>query len=264
MQNKPLKLGNGVVSRAALLALVRQPFSKVVLHITEKQILGSDRMDHKVASAACHARVRDELKRPEEQATKEYLVMMHHIEVAYIIHDATPGQRIYSAWYIVFFFRIWRLKLAAEISHPDERPNAFNAKMQANFVSPNLQACLELNGHGWIILNNSLRDIERPDLFTPSQINSQASEDSFRTLRSLSSVRSTIVNFDMLDLSRRSKRLAILEEAATTVKDFHFLNKKKDIIVPEVLLTNAEINNILKSGFNDVKIVMAKFGKWIF
>ncbi len=75
---KELKIGTNIASRSILLELAKRT-GKEVLHLTETQLSqNKDRMDYEVASKACDGRVLRELKRPEEEATKLFLLLMQH------------------------------------------------------------------------------------------------------------------------------------------------------------------------------------------
>lgn len=263
LMTKDLKIGTNFASRSMLLELTRR-IGKEIIHITESQLSqNKDRMDYEIASKVCDDRVLHELKRPEEKATKSFLVLMQHIKKAYINQHETPQVRIYSAFYLIFFCRLWRIFIDAGNQHTDIRSDAHKVLVQKNFISSNLAACIEINGHSLLIFHNYCRDNHHPELFLPSEINSQTCESSFRTLRSLTSTRSTIVNFDMHELLNRSKRLRLEEEAPSKIKDFIFRDASyKNIWIPDNLLSNQEINEIIKCAFHDVKETLKEFSKF--
>lgn len=263
LMTKDLKIGTNFASRSILLELARRT-GKEILHLTETQLSqNKDRMDYEVAARACDDRVLRELKRPEEKATKSYLDLMRHMKIAFIIENETPRNRIYSAFYLVFFCRLWKIFLDAGNQHADHRSDAFKVQVQKNFISSNLASCIEINGHSLLILHSYCRDSNQPELFLPSELNSQTCESAFRALRSMTSTRSTIVNFDMYELLNRSKRLRLQEEAPTKIKDFVFRDSsKKKIVVPEMLLSDEEINEIIRTAFNESKKVLRDFSKY--
>lgn len=92
--NKDLVIGTGIASRCQVLSLVRQ-LGKAVTGLIEVQIgQNIDKMSYELASKVCDMKVRNELKRPEEKATKLVLDLMRHIEIAFIDHDTKPCDRM--------------------------------------------------------------------------------------------------------------------------------------------------------------------------
>lgn len=261
---KELKIGTNIASRSILLELARRT-GKEVIHLTETQLSqNKDRMDYEIAAKACDDRVLRELKRPEEKATKLFLILMQHIKTAFINHQETVRGRLYSAFYMIFFCRLWKIFLVAGNQHADKRSDAFHAQVQKNFISANLASCIEINAHSLLILHNYCRASNQPELFLPSELNSQACESAFRTLRSMTSTRSTIVNFDMFELLNRSKRLRLQEEAPIKIKDFVFpRSSKKNLLIPENLLSDVEINDVAQTAFRDSKEIFKEFSKYI-
>lgn len=147
LMNKELIIGTGIASRSHLLSLIRH-LGKVVTDLSEVQLTqNKDRMSYELARKVCHSKVINELKRPEEKATKVILELMHHIEIAFIEHDTKPEDRIYSAWYLAIFCRMWRSFIKVDMASKDNRSNVLNVTMLKNFLSQDLYTCLELNGH---------------------------------------------------------------------------------------------------------------------
>lgn len=261
IMNKDIPIGCGIASRSILLALVRQPESKLIVRVSEAQLSDNkDRMNFMIASKVCCPTFTDELKRREEKATKGFLVGIQHIDYAYIDPTTTPEQRIFSGWYTVFFFRLLRFHSSTEVA----KQAAFHPAMQKNSISSNLQGCIELNAHVLLMFLDRCRQLMRPDLFIPSNLNSQGAESSFRLLRSMSSTRSTVVSLDLLEIAQRSKRLCIAEEAPSTIEEFTFKEKKtKDSFIPNILPTNAEVNCIVNNGFEAAKLTLSEFRKFV-
>lgn len=123
----------------------------------------------------------DEMKADDQKATKGYLEVMCHLEIAYIEPGSSPRERIYSAWYAVFVFRIWRKSVKAQAQNLDKRSDALRVTMTKNFISLNLYKCAEINGHSFLSIHNRFRDAGTPQLFTPSTMNSQGCEEGFNS-----------------------------------------------------------------------------------
>lgn len=69
-----------------------------------------------------------------------------------------------------------------------------NYTLKENFLTQNCYVCIELNAHELVSCLLHLKDINRPDLFMPYLYESQACENTFRQLRSPSTVYSTVTN----------------------------------------------------------------------
>lgn len=99
-----------------------------------------------------------------------------------------------------------------------------------NFISTNAYTCVEINAHSLIKLIIKLRGINQPDLFLPFLVGSQSRERSFCQLRSMTTSQSTVVNFSMLEMIARLKRVQLQSEIVSTtdeqLKFPHIQNKK--------------------------------------
>lgn len=102
--------------------------------------------------------------------------------------------------------------IGAETLDTENLKDALKITMQKNFLSQNLYACIELNGHSILLFHNYCRDLKKPELFLPSLLKSQTNESAFSTLRSMSSTRSTIVSFDVYEIVSRFNRLNVAEQ----------------------------------------------------
>ena len=69
--------------------------------------------------------------------------------------------------------------------------------------------CIELNAHALISFVMTVRDNFDGDNFLPWRLGSQSYEKAFQAARSMTSTFSTIINFGMLGLLRRLRRLQI-------------------------------------------------------
>lgn len=137
------------------------------------------------------------------------------------------------------------------------------SSVKDNFISSNLACCIEMDGHGMLVFHNKCRDMGRPDLFLPTQLSSQQCEGTFRSFRSLTGTRSTIVNMDVLEMQVRSKKLQIIEEAPITIDNFkkHNANPKNRTHIATQLLTDNELASVIKSGFDSTVNTMLQFSK---
>ena len=131
---------------------------------------------------------------PDAKGTLQYLNILRSIVDSYLDESITPLSRIYKAWYGVFFLRFWRQWLLQNK----------NFTIENNFISLNSYYCTELNAHSLISLLRISRD--NGYQFLPWLHGSQSCEQLFRTMRSMSSTFSTVINFGLLGLLRRLHR----------------------------------------------------------
>ena len=110
--------------------------------------------------------------------------------------------------------------------------------------------CMEINAHSLITLIVTIRDHVPSNcdhsIFFPRLLGSQVCEATFRTIRSMNSTFSIIINFGMLDLLRRLHRLQIhtVLQADTT----------SPVTFPRVLKHQCkELNSSYTKPINDIK-----------
>lgn len=87
------------------------------------------------------------------------------------------------------------------------------------------------HAHALIQLVFKLRAINRSDLFLTHLLGSQSCERTFRQLRSMTSTESTVINFTMLDMINRLKKVQlqsdIVSAAHSEIKFPRIQNKKQ-------------------------------------
>lgn len=263
---KLLRIGDGIASKSSLIVLTKE-FPKMIIGISENQLTDNkDSMNFEIAEKVCSERVIEKLTRPEELATKAYLQWMRHIIIAYIEPSTNPTERLFSAWYVALFCRLWKEDLVSSHRSQSRRinsqDNSLATSVAESFISSNLHTCCEINGHHLLRLHNRCRDLNKPEIFLPSLTGSQPSESKFRTYRSMTTTRSTVISFDIMDMCQRSRRLRVLETIKATTVNFTFKTKKQeDIFVPEVLMSDEEVNEIIKHGLDGAEKTLTVFSK---
>ena len=144
--------------------------------------------------------------------------MIQNCVTSYISKDLTPMERIFKIWVAVFFFRVWR-------SYIKKSPNL---KMDV-FVSSNAYSCIEINAHAIVSLTRILKQNNTPSAyFIPVLYSSQTCEIFFRIMRSMTSTPCTMVNFSILEILHRLKRLQVQNEIMNSEDEmhgFHFPSK---------------------------------------
>lgn len=163
-------------------------------------------MNYKSIDLLCHNRVTNLLKNvPDSLGTCHFLKMCRMITDAYLEKSTDTNHRIFLAWYLIFFVRLWRFWIC----------NDKESTLKTNFLTPNVYACLELNGHSILNILEKYRNENCPDVFLPWLFSSQPCEKMFRQTRSMTSTYSTVVNYSLYDLMRRIDRINALNEITT-------------------------------------------------
>jgi hypothetical protein len=220
--------GNLIASGNHLKLIVRN-HSKDQHQLTETDINGSDSMNYAAVEKMFHERVSKllELKISNSKGTVLYLKIMKNAVTAFTDLTLTPLERIRRIWYSAFFLRGWRMWVSKTTS----------VKME-NFVTPNAYNCIELNAHSMIILIIKLAD--DPSSCLIPICNSQHCESYFRFLRSMTSTLCTVVNFTMLDVLNRLRRVALEEELSCDLKDIFIMPHKSSKLMPPDCLPNLD------------------------
>lgn len=147
-----------------------------------------------------HKSLEETEKTMKTKGTITYLWLMRNIRDAFFDRGISPLKRIFLMWQTVFFMRIWRVWLSN---------NQYSAS--DHFVTQNVYICTELNGH--MLLNtlyNVIKGIFPLDSLRVWTCGSQACEQTFRLLRSMTPTFSTIVNFSMKGVLERVHKLNFL------------------------------------------------------
>lgn len=264
---KTLVIGKKVASRATLFSAVRhlgKGLTRVSIAELESQ---SDMMSFSICERASSEEVCDLLKRPEEQATKVFLILIQLVILAYIDPKTPPAARITAAWELAFFMRLWKffLKINSRINRSagvTEETHVFN--VETSFVSSNVNECCEINAHNLIMYNDRCRDKGMPELFLPSLTGSQPNEAMFRLLRSLTTTRSTIVSFGVRDVIERIRRLWFLADHKTTAKEdktfIYSSARENELFIPTELPSEEEVRALVHQGFINARAKMAELG----
>ena len=150
--------------------------------------------------------------------------------------------------------------------------NSEEYSIQNNFITENSYSCIELNAHS--LITQLLTACKSGYNFLPWLCGSQSCEKLFRTLRSMSSIFSTVVNFGMLGLLRRLHRLQIQFHLETSSHDTGILYpqsktskqnaKRTDKPDNEDLtdITDQDILAVVWDAKNKVHTVVKELGMW--
>ena len=126
--------------------------------------------------------------------------------------------------------------------------------MKNNFITSNAYQCIEINAHSLLAL---VRDCKN-DYFMSWLLGSQSCEKTFRSLRSMTSTFSTVVNCSLLVLPQQKHKLHIQEECQSKTGDARNIRfprqerygNKKDgenkYVTHSLEITNQELHDTLK------------------
>lgn len=241
-----LVVGNKIIT-VSHLKIVLDRFPKDTHGLTNSDIEPKDKMNFKAVQKICDPRVLTILKDvPESEGTVQYLVLLQRALDSFNSKSLSPTERLYNIWYVVFFLRLWRDWLSDHEMY----------SVEDNFITYNTYTCVELNAHALITIIERLRDTGNEQYFLPWLFSSQTCESFFRATRSMTSTFSTIVNFSLLDILNRVKRIQFQTDVVKRCSDdsnnckINFarqdINSKGKI--PEILPSKEEINTAVSNA----------------
>ncbi|KAF5281748.1 hypothetical protein FQR65_LT14543 [Abscondita terminalis] len=139
-----------------------------------------------------------------------------------------------------------------------------------NFLSANCYQSIEINAHSLINLIRALRELKLDEsYFIPWQFGSQACEQLFRSVRSMTSTFSTIVNFSMLEIIQRTEKIQIIQNINADLRQTAneiFLpreNRRESKSVATnfpLILSDREIEQVVKMSYNEATADLKKLG----
>lgn len=170
--------------------------SKDIHGLVRSDILPNDKQNFRSFEKVTDPRVLNALKQYviDSEATVAYFQLSRQMTSAYMDPNISPLERIFRMWRSLYFLRTWRKWILAQKSC-DELPEL---SLDKNFISENAFTCAELNAYSLIHLITKFRDENTPELFLPSLFHSQACEQTFRQLRSMTTINWTRINFSLL------------------------------------------------------------------
>lgn len=254
-----LPMGSSQVSVAHLKVLINT-VDKSVHGLVKTDICPDDRQNVKSLQKCFDDRVLNALKDhvPGSDATIIFLKYCREIYTAFYDTNLTPCERVRQIWHTTYFFRAWRSWI---LKNKNTASIGYNRKI---FVTDQAYACLELNAYGLLDIIGKLRDLNLPEQFLPFLFTSQTCEETFRILRSMTTINWTRINFTMLEVLQMMGRLELVnniiyDKLSTKVKFPRIQNKPEKYIVYD-LPTNDEITTVLKEAKTQAILNASKFG----
>lgn len=218
---------------------------------------------------------------PGSEGTAIYLKATRSLFDAFMDVNLNPKERIYLMWYSVFFFRAWRSWLinSEKVKDPARKKSKSFYNLKENFISTNCYTCIELNAHALvkqILVEDPVEDSTKNGLsgdkksaFFPNLYGSQPCESTFRQVRSFTSTFLTVVNFNMLEIVNRIKKIQLQNDIITTSNNLiKFPRFEKKIAKAEDHsdpsrsegLNRASIISEIERAMEDVSCELKKFG----
>jgi hypothetical protein len=211
------------------LKLLVQKYSKNQHLLTETDVNGEDGMNYTAVEKFVDERVTNLLSNEGEdrRGTIIYLKMMKCAVSAFADVNLTLKERVFNIWYAVFLLRGWKEWLLNQPGYTME-----------NFITANAYTCIEINAHAILQLINYSKNA--PELCLPYLANSQHCENFFRYLRSMTSTMCTVVNFSLLDLMNRIRRIDLEQELSSELRDTFAMPEKEHDAKPVSVVPSEE------------------------
>lgn len=257
-EKKEIVMGDKRVCISHLKTLI-DTISKDKHGLNYTDINSADKMNFKAVEKLINEEVRNNINEhiPNSEGTCEYLRLMQCVIHSFLKKDMTPNERVFNIWYSIFFLRIWRDWL---LRHPQHKLE--------NYITSNAYNCIELNGHCLLNLIRKFRDSGNHHLFQPWHFGSQPCEQFFRTLRSMSTTLSTVVNFSIRDVLYRIKKIELQEDIKLDLSSKAYNFSKRHRAYTEELIetalpllpTNDEIYACILEAQNEARQSALKVG----
>lgn len=200
-----LRIGRYKIDVNHLHRLIQQ--TKGQSGLTPSVISPADRQNSASVEKICDLRVRELLEQyiKDSNGTVAYLKILESSMSAFLSLNIPPLERVNRIWYAIHMLRIWRTNI---LKHK-------TFTLDVNFITTNLYACIELNGHSLIALLLYLKEIGAPHCFFPPLYGSQPCEHTFRLIRSMTPTNSTVVNCSTKGFIERTQHLQYANQLIT-------------------------------------------------
>ncbi|CAF2007754.1 unnamed protein product [Rotaria magnacalcarata] len=215
-----LCLGNDKISIVHLENLINDnTYTKLDHSLAKSDINPKDRQNYK----SCVRLISDDVlsllcDNVDTKGTFIYLTLLKMIVKAYIDKSTNIGERIESAWCVVFVCRLWWtwLEKTSTRNSSKNSQTTSDRKNQINkyFITRPAYMSVELNAHNllYLVLLVKQQQLPKQALINIHLFNSQPCESLFRDARALSSTFSTNINFTVKNFIGRAQKLSILNQ----------------------------------------------------
>lgn len=231
--------------------------------LVKSDITSKDKMNFSSVEKLCSARVLECLGTiPSTEGVILYLKFVRNLITAYVEGKSTVEERLFSSFYCLYFARLWKEWI--QIQRKTENFMHKNEEISLNnFLSSNTYACIEINALSIVKMLRKCIDLNRPDLFMPTLMSSQACEEYFRRTRSMTSTFQTITEYDMLEILNRSKRSQALVNLSRKIQVDDKKRETNKLYVPEKLPNRSDVLNIINAAYKSASEDLLSIGKKI-
>lgn len=249
MRNRMLKpsvclpMGTELVSVAHLKVLITT-VPKEVHGLVRSDICPEDRQNFRSLEKCFNDRVLNALAAyvAGSESTIMYLKICREIYSAFTETNMKPLDRVKLMWHATYFIRAWRVWILENEAYC----------LQDNFISSPTYSCIELNAYGLLHLIRKFRASNRLELFITMLFSSQTCEQTFRQLRSMTSIFWTKINFSLLELMHMVGRLELSNEIVydklSSNVNFPRVQNRIDKCIIYDLPTNEELKKALEEA----------------
>lgn len=219
-QADKLPFGPNCYITIAHLQYLIENFSKDQHLLTASVINPEDHQNYSSAERICSKKVTDLLKLHVEDSigTVTFLEMIRDINDSFLDKKLLPLERVRKIWYVVFVLRLWREYVKSE-----------NLSYE-HFLTSNCYSCIELNAHSLVLVLLYLKQKNMPHLFKPELFTSQACEETFRRVRSFTTVYSTVANCSVKEIIGRLDKIQLQSDISLDTNFLFPRAKVQDIV----------------------------------
>ena len=227
-----LTMGVNEVSIQHLYELIAR-YNKLDHNLTVSDLDVRDRQNFSSCQRICDDRVLSILiANPDAKATYNYLLLLNLLVSAYTERSMPLKYRIYYAWIVVFYVRLWKRWLHVTKSSRNQsiKRGKRERSEQSLFITSIAYMSIEINAHFliYIYLLIAQNKISPSTAYAIHLFSSQPCENVYRNARALSGTYSTRINFTIKQFLKRINRLNVLIE----IKRFEETNEEHKIVFP--------------------------------
>lgn len=229
-QKVHLRMGKFKVSIKHLYELIEST-NKIDNNLSKSDLIVKDKQNFASCQRICDEKVLNLLlAKNEYHGTYNYLLLINLLITAYTQPEIHLSTRIFYAWIVVFFVRLWRLWLYKSRKISRFSNQNVNSHSRSYFITSNALFSIELNAHTLIFISQLIEQNLIPTSIANSVdlFSSQPCEAVFRDARSLSGIYSTRINFTVQQFLQRLNKLNALSE----IKQFERNNNHARIVFP--------------------------------
>lgn len=262
-----LPMGRKQVAVSHLKILI-ETIPKDVHGLVKSDILPEDRQNFRSFEKITESRVLQGLEQYviDSEATVMFLKISKQIVSAFTDINLEPLERVYRIWHSLYYMRAWRKWIQRLVSEENtSNHESIQHNTEKNFISLNAFTCTEINAYNLLHLIIKFRDANTPEYFLPTLFQSQACEQTFRQLRSMTTMNWTKINFSLLEMIQQISRIELqnhilFHELAKVDIKFPRIQNRSNKLQINQLPTNEQISEKLQLARNNALLDAANIG----